>query len=513
MPLNDFVQVNITTQAVAPSQQSFGVPLILGSCINALAAFGASLLRVYTSLAGMVSDGFAATDPEYLAAQALFSQSPTLPQLVVGRRTNKPTQKHALTVLSGADSTWATSTAYTLGKKVVLGGNLYICTTAGTSAESGGPTGTGSGITDNTAVWAYVRPNAGTVYTATINGVAKSYTSSATDKNSDIATALATAIGTPTGFGAASASAAVVTLTASAAGNWCRVAATNPNVDLDHQQTHVDAGVVADLTAILNVDGGSSWYTVTATTSSNAEVAALAAYVETIGKLYLADSNDSTILGSGSSDIASTLIASAYVRSPIFYHPDSGAFLGAASAGKALPLSPGGGIWKFLQPSGVATTSFSASQLTNLKAKLANWLYTVAGVNIVANGTVPANEWIDTVRDRDWLASTIQTDFFNALLSPPSAVNQANPGNQVPALGKIPYTDPGIAVMEGVLRCSLQKGVNQNVLAATPPPTVTAPLAASISPSVKATRALTLAWGAELAGAIQSLTLNGSLSF
>jgi hypothetical protein len=35
-------------------------------------------------------------------------------------------------------------------------GNLYRCTTAGTSASSGGgPTGTGSSITDGTAVWTY----------------------------------------------------------------------------------------------------------------------------------------------------------------------------------------------------------------------------------------------------------------------------------------------------------------------------------------------------------------------
>ena len=51
---------------------------------------------------------------------------------------------------------WAASKAYVLNQQVVNGGNVYKCTTAGTSAGSGGPTGTGTGITDNTAVWAYV---------------------------------------------------------------------------------------------------------------------------------------------------------------------------------------------------------------------------------------------------------------------------------------------------------------------------------------------------------------------
>jgi hypothetical protein len=48
---------------------------------------------------------------------------------------------------------WASSTAYTLGQFRANGANVYKCATAGTSAGSGGPTGTGTGITDGTAVW------------------------------------------------------------------------------------------------------------------------------------------------------------------------------------------------------------------------------------------------------------------------------------------------------------------------------------------------------------------------
>lgn len=53
-------------------------------------------------------------------------------------------------------SAWATSTAYTLGTKIAANGNVYNCTTAGTSASTGtGPSGTGGSISDGTAVWAY----------------------------------------------------------------------------------------------------------------------------------------------------------------------------------------------------------------------------------------------------------------------------------------------------------------------------------------------------------------------
>lgn len=50
---------------------------------------------------------------------------------------------------------WIASTAYAVGDRVVNGGNQYRCTTAGTSAASGGPSGTGTGIADGSAVWAF----------------------------------------------------------------------------------------------------------------------------------------------------------------------------------------------------------------------------------------------------------------------------------------------------------------------------------------------------------------------
>lgn len=51
---------------------------------------------------------------------------------------------------------WAISTAYKVGEMRYNDTNkVYVCTQAGTSAGSGGPTGTGTGITDNTAKWDY----------------------------------------------------------------------------------------------------------------------------------------------------------------------------------------------------------------------------------------------------------------------------------------------------------------------------------------------------------------------
>ena len=51
---------------------------------------------------------------------------------------------------------WGGSVAWALNQQCVNNGLVYKVTTAGISAASGGPTGTGSGITDNTVTWAYV---------------------------------------------------------------------------------------------------------------------------------------------------------------------------------------------------------------------------------------------------------------------------------------------------------------------------------------------------------------------
>ena len=48
---------------------------------------------------------------------------------------------------------WKLSTVYAVNDYAFNGAQLYICTTAGMSATSGGPTGTGTGISDGAAVW------------------------------------------------------------------------------------------------------------------------------------------------------------------------------------------------------------------------------------------------------------------------------------------------------------------------------------------------------------------------
>lgn len=53
-------------------------------------------------------------------------------------------------------SAWIASNVTAVGQFCTNGGNTYQCTAAGTTASSGGPTGTGTSITDGGVTWKYI---------------------------------------------------------------------------------------------------------------------------------------------------------------------------------------------------------------------------------------------------------------------------------------------------------------------------------------------------------------------
>lgn len=62
--------------------------------------------------------------------------------------------------MSSPPVTWYGGVPYGVGQYVLNGGNTYVCVTSGTSAGTGGPSGTGTDITDWLAHWKYVQSGA-----------------------------------------------------------------------------------------------------------------------------------------------------------------------------------------------------------------------------------------------------------------------------------------------------------------------------------------------------------------
>jgi hypothetical protein len=100
--LSDIITLTITNQTVAVSKDGFGVPLIL----SATATFPEAI-RWYTGTAGMVTDGFGTTSPEYKAAAAAFAQNPRPKKVGVGKLSAKPTLRWAVTPVVANSTTYS----------------------------------------------------------------------------------------------------------------------------------------------------------------------------------------------------------------------------------------------------------------------------------------------------------------------------------------------------------------------------------------------------------------------
>lgn len=435
MALSDIVTVSISTDSAQVERAGFGIPLILAA--DAPVGF-TERVRTYTDLAGVLVD-FATTTTTYKMATAVFAQDPKPTSLMVGRLALKPTQH-----------------------------------------------------------WTYTPVAANsTVYTITVDGTAYSITSDASATATEICDALRTALGTPTGLTLGGT--ATLTFTASAAGAAHSLELGDPALAV-LVQDHADPGYATDLAAINNEN--SSWYVLLNAFNSKACIEAIAAWVESNGKLFIAQTQDSQVvtLASGSdtsTTVAATLHSSSYFRTALIYHGKTAAYADAAWAGAVLPLDPGSETWAFKTLTGPAFSVLTATQRANAIAKFCNVYERDNGVSITSNGKVSGNEWIDVIRFRDWLATNMAADVFQAL------VNAA----------KIPMTDAGIAVIQGIVKARLQLGVDVGGLSSSPAPVVTVPLASAISAANKAARTLTpVRWDATLAGAIQVVTISGRVS-
>ena len=161
MALDDLVQVNITTQATAPTALGFGTPLAM-----AFHTVFAERARVYTSTAAMLTDGFVATDAAFRMVTAILAQNPKVTQVIVGRMANAMTQTILVTPVAPVqDNTDYTVTingvAFTIDSGVAATA-ASIATALHTAINLGGEPVTSA---DNTGSLTLTADVAGTLFT------------------------------------------------------------------------------------------------------------------------------------------------------------------------------------------------------------------------------------------------------------------------------------------------------------------------------------------------------------
>ncbi len=258
--------------------------------------------------------------------------------------------------------------------------------------------------------------------------------------------------------------------------------------------------LATDLAAIKAAD--SDWYGISLTETGKILNLAAAAWCETDGVAFLnAVTSDSNVLDNGvTTDTVSALRALTYKRTNVAYrHKNNATMFGAAWQGAMLPKDVGSATWEFKQLAGQAADTLTDTNVTTLETKGASYYQTVAGIPITRNSVTAksATYWIDLTQGEDWLKSEMKTRVFERLANS----------------DKVPFTTPGIRIIESIVKGVLTDGVTRSILAADPAPTVIPQTASQSATADKAARTLrNVNWTATLAGAIHKVRINGTLS-
>ena len=354
--LDAVVSVSITATTTTPSQAGFGTPLILAQHTHFVERY-----RIYTTLAGMVADGFVAGEPAHRAATSLLQQNPSIPSFVVGRAANDQVQTYTITPVA------VNSTAYT----------LYINGTAGTYTS------------DATASVAEITAG----LKVAIDLLGENIT--VTDNTTDLTIAANTV---PDAFSLYPNDRTLFVI-------------ENITADLGGV-----AGVAQDITDVNTAY--SDWYCLILCNQGLAVQTAAAALVETLTKYMPLASADSGIYnGASTTDIAYVTNAANYERCSIIYDPKAiYTYPDAGWAGRCLPDLPGSITWAFKQITGSFATQFTSTEITAMEAKKANYYTERNALSRVYWGYTAAGTFIDVTRSVDFISSRLQ-EYIYALLA------------------------------------------------------------------------------------------------
>lgn len=346
MPIADVLNVSISVSGAGPTRAGFGEPMVV-----AYHTHYTDRSREYSTLAGMVADGFAVTEPAYLASANIAAQIPAPPAWKVGRRALAMTQTLHLACLSTS----------------VLDTYVFSLRTPGGTWRQVSVASTGVPATDVASI--------------------------------------ATAV-TALSITHLTASSSSVTLTLAMAAGYL----LDVQPDYVHMTTAdvtADPGIATDLAAILAAD--SAWYGLLLDCQSPAEITAAAAWTESNGKQFVWNSSDTACATSSTSDIFSTEQALSHERSfGIFSQGQLLSYAAAGWMGRLYPTDPGSENWAFKTISNVPVDKLTDAQIGHVEGKNGSVYTQLFGLNLTQFGKTPGGEWADIVRGTDAVTNALQ---------------------------------------------------------------------------------------------------------
>lgn len=447
---NPIVNVDITLNTAGTTREGFGLPLFLASTDNF-----EERVRGYTSLTEVAED-FNENSAAYKAAKQLWSQTPKVTQLYIGRRAMQYT-------VSIPDKV-TESTDYSL--TVAVGGGVsqpFQYTAKSNDTAEVVLTQFKTQIEANPALKDNV--------TVSVSG---------------------------------SAGSATMIITKAGENDFVKVTTTAQNLSIS--ATTADSASVA-LAAIETYS--TDWYFIATEDRTSQFVTAMASEIQARRKIFFTASNDVKALQgtelASATDVPAQLAKSKYTRTVcLWHHTASFDYPEMAYIAYGAPYDAGSIAWGNAQLTGVAASMQPANkrpltsiQKSALDARSCNFIDLDGGVPVVRRGITSGGEWIDIIRGVDWLESDLKTSLRDLL------INQKG--------GKITYDDTGITRVRQVIETSLQRAVNRNFLSTY---TVTVPKASQVSLADKKARILKdITFHGILAGAILDVDLKGTVAY
>lgn len=447
---NPIVNVDITLNTAGTTREGFGLPLFLASTDNF-----EERVRGYTSLTEVAED-FDENSAAYKAAKQLWSQTPKVTQLYIGRRAMQYT-------VSIPDEV-TESTDYSL--TVAVGGGVSQPFQYTAQSDD-----TAEVVLTQFKTQIEANPALKDNVTVSVSG---------------------------------SAGSATMIITKAGENDFVKVTTTAQTLSIS--ATTADSASVA-LAAIETYS--TDWYFIATEDRTSQFVTAMASEIQARRKIFFTASNDVKALQgtelASATDVPAQLAKSKYTRTVcLWHHTASFDYPEMAYIAYGAPYDAGSIAWGNAQLTGVTASMQPANkrpltsiQKSALDARSCNFIDLDGGVPVVRRGITSGGEWIDIIRGVDWLESDLKTSLRDLL------INQKG--------GKITYDDTGITRVRQVIETSLQRAVNRNFLSTY---TVTVPKASQVALADKKARILKdITFHGILAGAILDVDLKGTVAY
>lgn len=237
------------------------------------------------------------------------------------------------------------------------------------------------------------------------------------------------------------------------------------------------------------------WYFLVCTSNAKEEVLKIADVTEL-------DASKMFFTRSDSIEDITAIKAANKERTVVFYHKDINAYPEAGLIGAVAAAPVGSVTWKFKEIKDLAPMELSATELQAIHEAGALTYVTKAGRNGTSEGKTSTDVYIDIIHAKDYVRFNMEYQLQQLLNNTP----------------KIPYTDAGIALIEGQCTSVLKDAFNNGIIAADengqPLYSVNFKRRNEIPADIREKREYNEgSFEFELAGAVHTVKIKGSIKF